>query len=168
MKKKFKSKGSDDIGIIFEIDENNVKEEWTRQAALYQEYSIKFIKAVKSKNKLSLILDTTIAELDKKIREKPSKYIPRESKITESGIKNVIEFDEDIGKIRLELIEKEYQVGLYSNILKSLEHRKKALEFFGQIYLASLYSEPKEVSISDAKIRNLINKKRKEKGGEED
>lgn len=164
MKKKFKRLESEaEMDVVFEIDENNVKEEWTRQAALYQEYATKTIKAVKRKNKTNLTLDTAIAELDKKIREKPSKYFPKGGKMTESGIKNIIDFDEDIGEIKEELIEREYEVQLYSNVLKSLEHRKKALEFFGQIYLASLYSEPKESEKSDFKVRKLINRKR---GGE--
>ena len=161
MKKKKKHDESE-INIVFEIDENNVKEEWTRQSALYQEYATKTIKAVKRKNKTNLFLDTTIAEFDKKIREKPSKYFPK-GKMTESGIKNLIDFDNNIGQIKEGLIEREYEVQLYSNVLKSLEHRKKALEFFGQIYLASLYSEPRESEISDLKVRKIINRKR---GGE--
>ena len=164
--KKFKKKErNEEVDVVFEVDENNVKEEWTRQAALYQEYCIKSIKAVKTKNKLSLALDIAIAGLDKKIREKPLKYFHKGSKITESGIKNIIEFDEVIGKIKQDLIEKEYNVNLYSSTLKSLDHRKKALEFYGQIYLASLYSEPKEAEISDSRIRKLLNKKG---GGEKD
>jgi len=162
--KKFKKKErNEEIDIIFEVNENNVKEEWTRQAALYQEYCIKSIKAVKTKNKLSLVLDIAIAGLDKKIREKPSKYFPKGAKITESGIGNIIEFDEEIGKIKQDLLEKEYNVSLYSNVLKSLEHRKKALEFFGQIYLMSLYSEPNELALTDSRIRKRLNRL---KGGE--
>lgn len=160
MKKKFKRLDNEDINVVFEIDENNVKEEWTRQAALYQEYATKTIKAVKIKNKIALTLDTAIAGLDKKIRERPSKYFPKGGKMTESGINHIIDFDEDIREIKQGLIEREYEIQLYSNVLKSLEHRKKALEFFGQIYLTSLYSEPRESEISDLKVRKLINRKR--------
>ena len=160
MKKKFRSTHDSNIDIVFEVDEDNVKEEWTRQAALYQRYGVKAIKSTKIKRKLNLKLSFAIAQLDKNIREKPSKYFSKGCKLTEPGIKNVIEFDKNIGKIRESIIKQESNVDLYTLTLKSLEHRKKSLEFFGQIYLSSLYSEPKESRMSDSKVRKSINKMR--------
>ena len=164
MKKFKKISKNTNIDIIFDINENNVKEEWERQSALYQEYCIKSIKAIKAKNRANLALDTIKAEISLEIRKNPTKFIDKKIKITEDVIKCAVILDPLYQKSENLLIDTEYQAQLFANVLKSLEHRKKSLEFFGQIYLMSLYSEPNELALTDSRIRKRLNRKGGEKG----
>lgn len=144
--------------VEFRITEDNVKKEWSNQAALYWEYSSKLVKATNDRNVLCLNLETLMAYLDISIRKKPEKYFGKGGKQTEAGIRNLIVTDGEYLNVKTLILKAEKEVGLLTGLLKSLEQRKKSLEFYGQLYIQSLYSsEPKESSFV---------KSHKKKGGE--
>lgn len=133
--------------IEFRISEDNVKQEWGTQAESYWRYSSRLIKAMNNRNVLSLEIDVFSAKLDLEIRKNPLKYFGKGGKQTEQGIGNIVMTNKEYIKLKTSLLEAEKEVSLYSSILKALEQRKKALEFYGQLYISSLYSsEPREDS----------------------
>lgn len=139
--------------IEFRISEDNVKQEWGVQAEAYWRYSSKLIKAMNNRNILSLKIDVFSAKLDLEIRKKPLKYFGKGGKQTEQGIHNIVMTNKEYIELKTSLLEAEKEVSLYSSVLKALEQRKKSLEFYGQLYINSLYSsEPREDS--------FINKRR--------
>ena len=132
----FKAQAKKDLSI----DDYNLQKEWTRQANLYVEYSTKMSSLIKKQ-------DTYRADLANKISATPSKYgLEKGAKgISETAIKRVI--DNDKGHIDLD-----FQVALHSNVVKAMEHKKKALEWKCQLLLGGFYADPKQKALAKKEI----------------
>lgn len=143
------------LKTAFLLDENNLDEEWKKQAAIYANFFRNYALNVKKKGETKREIRVRSADLNLKIREKPSSYLKGATKPTESAFESYIETDKEICRLNDELIDAEYNIALYGGAMEAMGHKKKALEYFGFKEYARYYSEPSARSF-DAKVRRLI------------
>jgi hypothetical protein len=126
----------------FELDKYNLDEEWINQPKYYYEAATKLAHKRAEYERAKADHELTIADLAKRIRTTPSAY--NVEKITENSVKeaittNIHEFQKSLHA----LIDLAEEVDVFEVEVKTLDHRKKALENEVQLFLAAYYSNPK-------------------------
>ena len=124
-----------------EINDNNLKEEWERQAGLYLYYSLQLSDAEAEKNKAKEDVDVVMAQLDREIREKPKTF--EIEKITEGVVKSTILLQEEYTNAQDSYVKKIYNVSILQGVIRAFDHKKKALENLVTLHMAGYHAEPK-------------------------
>lgn len=153
-------KGETEAGNLlktaFLLDDDNLDEEWKKQAAIYAEFFKRYAYYVNRKGEAKREVKVRSADLNLKIREKPSVFLKGATKPTESAFESYIETDKEICRLNDDLINAEYNIALYGGAMEAMGHKKKALEYFGFKEYARYYSEPSTRSFEE-KMRRVIN-----------
>ena len=124
------------------IDPNQLENEWFRQPALYAKYSELAADAIKERDEAKENLDVIKGQMDKKIRLSPKDF-GLES-IKEAAVTFTILQSDEYKDANKELIETTYRLNLVQGVVKALDHKKKALESTGQLWIGTYWSTPHE------------------------
>jgi len=129
------------------IDPDLLEEEWLHQPALYLKYSELKRKAIEDQRDYKEKLELWRAQTSLNIRSDPSEY--GLMKATNDSVNETIlclmsEKDNNGFKTQAEYNEATYRLDVFSNVLRALDHKKKALEMLVQLHVSNWFSGPKE------------------------
>jgi hypothetical protein len=155
------------------IDDQALDVEWLGQAELTFKYCKHVADMERAMDKAKEYLDLTRAEVDKDVRENPSKYKIGDIKITEAVVTSAILQSDVYKNAYSEYLDAKFEFGVAKGAEKAFQDRKKALEnlvtLFGQNYFAgpsmprNLSNERTKKKVEDkelnSKIQRRINKK---------
>jgi len=160
------------------IDPDLLEEEWLAQPSLYFKYSDLKRQAAEDQRGAKDKLELWKAQTSLEIRSHPETFgIPKATNdaVNETILSLMGADDSEGGKFKQDYDEATYRLNVFSNVISSLEHKKKALEMLVQLHVSNWFSGPKEPKdipagkrIADRKsgatadkIRKQTNKKRK-------
>lgn len=135
-----KKEASEDFEL-FDIDENNLVEEWKNQPKYYIRYAMKLADARRDLEQSKADLELTKAELDSDIRECPDDYDL--AKITEAAIAATIITTKKYKAKFAEHLEVKRKVDTLQAFVTALDHRKRALENLVDLHGQQYYSTPR-------------------------
>lgn len=122
------------------IDESALDVEWLGQPMLMVKYSRELASAEREVARLKEKISVEQARLDKDVRTSPEKYGLYDIKITEAVVNNAIITNKDFQKLKAELIDANYEVGMLKGAVDAVKQRKDALQdlvrLHGQQYFA--------------------------------
>lgn len=124
------------------IDPYCLDEEWLRQSGLYMKYSSMAADAQKRRDQLKERLEVIKAELDRAIRESPTKYALENVK--EASIAATILLQPGYKGAVDDLTEANYELNMVQSAVRALDHKRSALENEVKLWLGSYFSGPKE------------------------
>ena len=124
------------------IDIDHLDKEWTKQAALYQNYARQEAITLYDRDQLNDNLALTQAQLDGDIRLSPTKY-GFDSKPTEAAILNTIKQQPQYLKANKLLMKAACKAKIIGGAVRSFDHKKKALEKLTELYLSGYWAAPK-------------------------
>ena len=131
------------------IDPDLLEEEWLMQPALYLKYSELKRQAIEDQRDTKAKLELWQAQKSLNIRSDPSEY--GLVKATNDSVNETIlclmadkNSGEDGFKRQAEYNEATYRLDVFSNVLRALDHKKKALEMLVQLHVSNWFSGPKE------------------------
>lgn len=125
----------------FDLDKHRLDEEWCNQPRLYHEAADQLADARKEVEISKAAKDLCEAELDRKIRTHPDEFgLPE--KTTETMIRNVLIVQQRYQDCVNKMIDTKHQVDLIESDVRSLEHRKSALENLVSLRMKDYYADP--------------------------
>lgn len=168
---------------FFELDENNLVEEWINQPRMYFKYS-ELLTAAKEEAARCVArveiaqdeLKEVKAKLDIFLRKNTTKIFGKDSKPTENAIANRIMIHvkykaakTEIYKLGEELIKANSEVSTYYSAVHTLDHRKSALERLVSLHGQNYFSVPQAVdSVSKETIDGQQKRHVRSKGRRKD
>lgn len=126
---------------VFLIDEHNLIEEWRNQPKLYHDYAFQLANARLDYSEARTELEVTEAELDYFIRNDPVQY--GVTKITEGSVEKTIKLQKEWQAKVSEVSKAKHKVDVLEAAVRTLEHRKAALDNFVTLYVREYYCSPK-------------------------
>ena len=124
------------------IDPEYLDKEWLKQANLYGNYGDLEAEAARAKDDAKSRMDQTGAELELKIRKKPTDF--GLEKATDKTVAAAV-LDQQVYMDAIdEYNQSKYAHKVASNVLTAFEHRKKALENLVHLYSSGYFAGPKE------------------------
>lgn len=126
---------------VFLIDEHNLIEEWRNQPKLYHDYASKLADARLDYAEARTELEVTEAELDYFIRSDPNQY--GVNKVTEGSVDKTIKLQQEWKDKVSEVSKAKHKVDVLEAAVRTLEHRKSALDNFVTLYVREYYSSPR-------------------------
>lgn len=156
------------------IDKYNLDIEWVKQPTLIAEYSNKHTEAQKKFHKVKEILEQERARLTKAITQNPQNF--GINKTTVVLLESVIVEHPDYIKAKQEMIQAQYEMNIFANAVKAIEHKKTALENIVKLHLSGYYSTPKtpdkekfnDTELTRKEIRKRIKERKRLKQLEKD
>jgi len=124
------------------IDPAILDEEWLKHPITFMKYAQLFAEAALEKDKIKDKLDFLKALVASEIRSNPDSYGLK--KVTEAIVSEIVEQDERIIEIKAAFLKAKYEYDVLLNIIRSFEHRKKALENLVQLYQSEYFAGPRE------------------------
>ncbi len=156
MKKDFNPENPDFILI----DLNVLHLEWLHQAELFLYYSNKSEKASFKLSEIDAEMNLLKADLEDIIRTNPKKYnLPDNVTGQSTVIKNRILQHKKYKEVLQKYNKQKYKCGLLVGLLRSLEHRKRALEWLCELHGRNYFAEPKATK----QMKEYVNKYNKDK-----
>lgn len=122
-------------------------EAWDRHAGLYHKYGRLQVQAVAARDEAKLDLDLIATDIDAEVRAK-AKRLEGSRKPSETRIRSMIQNDKRHEKAKRALLDAELDVNYLTMALRTLEHRKTALEFRTRLRLSEWNSEPRQIATS--------------------
>ncbi len=141
----------------FQIDIRNLHEDWVKQPALRAYWGKIQSEVGNERDLLKKQLEEMKAEKDIYFRRNWQELFP-DIKMTESAISNVITLNTEYQEIYDEYLSSIKKVNDVSNIMKTLDDRKYALENEVKLYIANYFDDH---NIPD-KVKEFVNEKSKE------
>jgi len=136
---------------ILEIDMNELDVEWGQQPKYYHEYAIQRAQAQRKLDEAEAELKVVKAEVDRAIRDAPSKYNLAD-KPTEASIASTIFLQPRYQKAQSIVIASQEHVNIIDAMVRSLDHKKAALENMVRLHGMDYFSSPKVDSENERKI----------------
>lgn len=141
---------------ILEPDENDLVREWHRQPKLFFEHARMLAKARGDLDRAEAELKVVKAEIDRKIRDNPTKYNLAE-KPTEASITSTVFLQRDHKQAQSKVIALQEKVNLLYGLVQALDHRKAALENMVKLHGQSYFATP----VAKAEDRSYLAEQRK-------
>jgi len=126
---------------LFEVDLNELDREWVRQPDLYFKYATKLADAKREHEQSRANLELTKAELDLDIRGNPEKFDV--GKITEATVSATILSQKKYRKAHKKMLNAKHHVDILDATVRTLDHRKSALERLVSLHGQNYFSPPK-------------------------
>jgi len=145
-----------------EIDFNKLEENWKDHSKDFMFWAEKWANAVADKDKLKEHLKVRTAEKEKEIRYEFARNPPKGMKVTEGLINSTLATDEDLIKLRNEVIDAHRDVDLFSSAKAAFEARKQALTGLTSLWIGSYYSTPNAPKEYKEGANDVVGKKRNE------
>lgn len=127
---------------FFNLDPHRLDEEWVEQPRHYHRHAEQLAQAEKDFEYDKTQLKLTEAEVELAVRKRPEKYGLAE-KTTEAVIKAAVATHSRVRLAHQAVLESGHRVDLLKAAVRTLEHRKAALENLVQLHLAGYYSAPR-------------------------
>ncbi len=127
---------------ILSIDINELDMEWARQPKLYFEYASELAHARRRSDEAEAELKLIKAEIDRDIRDKPIFYNLKQSP-TEASITTTVFLQKRFKLAQSKVIILQERVGVLEAMVKSLDHKKAALENMVRLDSRNYFSEPR-------------------------
>ncbi len=146
----------------YALDKNRLDEEWAAQDGKYRTAALLLADAQRDFEIAETQVDLISAKISLDVRESPEDY--HVDKITEDAIKAVIKCHADYIQAVHDKIQAGHLVAVLLAEVKTLDHRKKALEKLVDLRLASYFAEPRLSSNASQKadqtyVNNAFKKK---------
>lgn len=122
------------------IDENALDVEWLEQPMLMLKYTKQEAQARKALDLAKEALDLVKATLDKAIRSNPADF--GLDKLTETIVVNTIILADDWKAANEEVIQKSYELNIYTSAVKAIAQRKDALQNLVQLHGLQYFAGP--------------------------
>ncbi|MBU2051548.1 MAG: hypothetical protein KKH61_21570 [Gammaproteobacteria bacterium] len=135
------------------VDLNHLEDEWARQPHLYFQYAELAAQAQRDRDLAKENIDFVKSQQDKAIRTDPAKF--GIIKITEAAVDAAIVQTQEYKVASTCLIEANYRLNLIQSMVRSLDHKKKALEISAQLWIGDYWSTPKEPITWDGQPKSL-------------
>lgn len=125
---------------FFELDRNNLDIEWEKQPKLYHRFAYKLANARQTLEEAKARMELVEASLGLDMRNNPEKYdLP---KTADKTIEAAVLVHPKYQRAKKGWIEAKHRVDLLDAAVKTLDHRKKALENEVSLFLADYFSRP--------------------------
>jgi len=146
------------------IDKFELDEEWKKQPDLYFKWADLFAKASLLVDKIKDALEVRKAQIDKAVRANPKDF--GIEKVTNEAINNIVILDDEYRKLSQELIQAKYEESVLGAVVKTMEHKKQALENIVKLFLNNYYAEPaiEAVKKAEEKREEIQRRKLNERG----
>jgi len=130
---------------FFKIDEHDLVREWVEQPELFYKYARRLADARLELSQRETAVDVAKADADNLIRERPKKFgLPE--KPTEAAIKAAIINMPSYTQAMKFLHEAAHAVALLDAAVKTLDHRKRALENLVDLHGQNYFASPRDKS----------------------
>ena len=126
---------------LFELNKNNLDNEWVSQVSLFAEWADKLAEARQTERRAKAQLELTEAEVKLSIRRNPQQY--GLEKVTEGAVTELLTIDKRYQKALAAHHDAEHTVDVYKAKVDTLHQRKGGLEDLVRLRLADYFSEPK-------------------------
>lgn len=126
---------------FFDLDPNRLDQEWVEQPGLYHKYALLLAEASQRVAEAKAQLEITEADVEKSVRDNPVMF--GIDKVTEGAIKIRVALHQRVIDVKDRLIQAKYEEDVAQAAVRTLDHRKKALEDLVQLRLADYFSEPR-------------------------
>lgn len=152
------------------INRYKLETECEEHASMYHYYSSQLAEAKTELDKASDNLKYRLSELELDVRKNWESY--SDSKMTEAGVKAILETNEKIVKAKEEEREAQHEVNVLTAAVYSLDHRKTMLDNLVTLLVKGFYSVPngqKREGINESiekDLRKNMNRRRKEEDEE--
>lgn len=146
---------------FFDIDRYNLDDEWVKQPKLYHTFATKLANAKKRLEEAKAYLELMEADLNFKIRQDPTTY--GLSKVTDKSVEAAILTRKVYQTARDSFIKAKHRVDLLDGAVRTLDHRKRALEDLVDLHLNDYFSRPQAKRSDPAKIAESVGKRVKRK-----
>ena len=123
------------------IDQNNLEDELVNQPFLYMQYAERYAKAVQKRDYVEDYVRVLKSQLFLEAKDNWKSIWGH--KPTETEIKSWIETSDKLNKERENLIQAEYNVNMYFNLLQAFQQRKSILSSLVQLKISGIHSTPK-------------------------
>ena len=124
-----------DFSTDLAIDPEALDVEWLQQPSLYVKYSTLASKARQEMEEAKDKIDLVKAEIDKEIRDNPTKFTGEDKKPTEAQITSLVTQDKRFKEANSEYNELRLNFNILMGIVTGMDHKKSALE--NQEFLAT-------------------------------
>ena len=124
-----------------EIDKHRLDEEWEQQPRLYRDHAEGLADAERVLSQVEAELKVLRAEVELCIRRNPDEY--GLEKCVEAAVKAAVETHESVKSSSSAVIQAHYKADMCKAAVRTLEHRKAALEELVRLHLADYFSSPK-------------------------
>lgn len=125
-----------------DIDKNRLDEEWVAQPRLYRQHAEMAAEAARDLAFAKTQLSLAEAEARQVIKQAPEEY-GLEGKTTVDDLKAAVATHKRVRRAQQDVIDKEYRADVVKAALRTIEHRKSALQDLVQLRLADYYAEPR-------------------------
>jgi hypothetical protein len=133
-----------------EIDRDSLEGEWEKQAGLYMHYALKHADAIQERDSVQENIGTCEADLDQQIRQE---VLEKGEKTTEKAIANRIKVNKEMVALNEKLIKANHKINVIQSVVRSLEHKKKALENLVNLWVSGYNATPREKGTTIIKDR---------------
>lgn len=141
---------------FFQIDERALDREWLRQSDLYDSYAKRVPKAQRALDQAEAEVKVIAAEIDQKIRKRPERYgVEKGKSPTEKLIETLIVIQPEHQAVIARVIAKKFKVRILEAALRTLEHKKRALEKLVDLHGRNYFGEPFSTSMSKVRREKL-------------
>ncbi len=141
-----------DVDPILSIDMNELDAEWAKQPKLYHEYASQRAHSQRKLDEAEAELKVVKAEVDRWIRDEPTKYNLSE-KPTEVSIASTIFLQPEYKAAQKAVILAQEQVNIIDAMVRSLDHKKAALENMVRLHGMDYFAEPRINSENTKKMQ---------------
>lgn len=133
---------------LFQIDKFQLDREWSEQTDLMFDFAVSLLpEAEKEYEELEADKEALHSELDEKIRLRPHKFgFDKGTKPTEVAIKSCIARNPDYQDLTRRAIHAKATMRAYQGAVKTLEHRKAALEHLTHLDGRAYFARPKKIN----------------------
>lgn len=149
---------------LFEIDVENLDEEWMMQPKVFLKYSLKSVDARETFERAKAKLDVVKAELDLMIRRDPATFDLE--KITESAITNTILLQPEYKEAQEEVHAAQHAYNVLQATVQALDHRKRALENLVDLHGMQYFAEPQAGKAGRSAVDDITKLKTRRRGQE--
>jgi hypothetical protein len=126
---------------LLEIDKDALDIEWQRQPTLFRSHARRLANLRKTLRDQQRALKLLTAELRLEIRRDPERYDMPVGRVVESVVDAIIETNPKYRRAIAVVEETEHKVDLADGVVRSLWHRKDALEHLVQLWSQSYFAE---------------------------
>lgn len=157
MKKNNKHRTSD-VEEFTPIDKSRLDDEWVTHCKRMDFYADQLGKAKQEQDEIKSAYDVKEAELKKKIRKRPDRYLV-DGKVTEKAVEEaLVALLADTQEHR-DLLEVKARIDMLQAAMSKLEHRKVALGDLTYLWSAGYFNEPRSRQMDKEDIDRMKSKR---------
>ena len=139
---------------LFDIDPDKLDEEWLRQSRLYRKRARRLAECRDELERAEAACDVVEAELDRDVRRDPQRFDVQ--KVTEGVVERTVLLQPRYQAAHERWLKAKFAVDIAYADVKSLDHKKNALEFLTILRNKDYYSAPRVPAWADESTRERM------------